>query len=291
MKKLYIIAAIALLCNSCGSNIPLILKQEFQKVLSDNYHQDSLQKTHNVLDSLWSNMYWIDHDVEHLIKQTHVKHPYYLANFKHTRLYRRNISKLLHADNPNQRLVAHKLIEYTKDYKYADTLLETIKHENNDDVRYYNILSIASLCPKETDLVFDYIVKNIQLKPYQYEYIHNVRNSYLGMDTSNQIRTAYSNLQDSNINGQVLAIYSISTLDTSNKPTAYIIKALNNWDDSVKAYAFAALATHKKKNLKPYLQPYAHNPKLRLYVIQALKKSNSIQDIQFADSLILSKKH
>ncbi len=133
---------------------------------------------------------------------------------------------------------------------------------------------------KQTNIEFDYVIDN-----EDFGNMHLIP-LYLEMDMKSIIKTSYARLNDKRPKAKVLALQTIARYDESPGVDSVIVKALNDWDISIKGYAVVALGIHRKNgNFKPVLSAYMKHPELHDVIIETLEKSPTREDIIYAQTL------
>jgi len=242
------------------ADVPYVLEREFKRCLQRSFSEKEFLQFYQVLDSL---------------EQAAVD----LSPFKEYKIYSTGILNLLNSSNYYQKGIGYRIVATLKDKEFNSLLLERLKMEDNKFLKTLNAAAVMKLMPTQTTVAFDYLVDSEDFATSPLLPV------YLSMDEKSIVKTGYARLNDGRLRAKVFALQTLARFDTSARVEAIIIKALKEWDVSIKGYAIVALGVHKKGSYKDILSPYLKETQLREVIIETLEKSATEADILFADQL------
>jgi hypothetical protein len=261
MSKNKLIILLLLLVSAAGSKAetPYILEKEFKNCLKKNYSEKEFLRFYNVLDSLEAITDFTD--------------------FRNYKIYTSNITFLINSNNVYQKGISYRLVSSLKDVEYNGLLQQRLPTEDNKFLKTLNAAAVMRLAPKQTTIAFDYLADHEDFASSPLIPL------YLAMDPASIIKTAYLRLNDKRVKAKVFALQTLARFDPSPAVDSIIVKALKDWDVSIKGYAVVALSVHRKGQYKAILAPYYKEPALKEIILQTLEESATSEDISYAEEL------
>jgi hypothetical protein len=201
---------------------------------------------------------------------------YPLKAFKTKKIYKENISQLLSSSNVYHRMLAYTVVGASNDTTYSKLLRERIKTEESEEGLNWSAMALLNMRDKHTTQLFDFLVKHENFGD-----AHLIP-MYLQLDKDSLIYTCRNKIGEENAKSKVLALQVLAHVDQDQSTDSLIVQAVNTWDKEIKGYAIVALQMRKTGNLKPILEPFIHEEKLRRVILQTLEKSPTKSDSLFA---------
>jgi hypothetical protein len=258
MRIIYLILLL-FIAQASFATTPYILEKEFKACLKHTYAEKDFLRFYHLLDSLEGKT-----DI---------------SEFRNYQVYTSNINKLLNSFNVYQKGIAYRLVSALRDNEFKWLLVDRLPVEENKFLKTLNAAAMMKLAPSQTTLAFDYLVDNEDFATSPLIPI------YLSMDMFSIIKTGYERINDKRPKAKVFALQTLARFDGNSNVDSLIVKALKEWDKSIKGYAVVALGVHRKGKYKSILAPYTKEPELKEVIIETLQNSNAEEDIVFAEEL------
>lgn len=252
---------VLLFCGAVCSKavVPSVLEREFTVALKPNYAEKEFYQFYHILDSLEVRISFVE--------------------FGKSRLYVSNINMLVNSANNFQRALAYRFIAILRDKDFGSLMTERLESDENSFLKSLNVVAFMRTCPTKTTIAFDYLVNHENFSE------STLLPFYLQMDLKSIVKTAYARLEDERPKAKVFALQTLARYCPEPSVDTVIVKALKDWDLSIKGYAIVALSVHKKGNYKPILAPYFREVALQEIIIKTLEKSHSEEDMLYAMEL------